>query len=147
MIVAKWRSGFESLFRGVDAQMVAEEIASIGESPTAHEIVDAARDEGSELHKCFEWDDSIAAERYREKQARDVVHHLVIEEKVVPTDRPEIRIFHKVEQGRGYQDVRRIVQDEDSYQNLLARAWAELRAFKAKYGMISELKEILDLIQ
>lgn len=148
MIVAKWRAGVgESLFKGVDAQIVAEEIASIGESPTAHDIVDAARNEASELHKCFEWDDSIAAERYREKQARDVVHHLVIQEEHVPEDRPEVRIFHKVTESPGYQDVRKIVRNEDLYQKLLAQAWAELRAFKARYSMLSELAEILDLIQ
>ena len=44
----------QSLYKGVDPQKVAEEIMGIGESATPRQIVDRARDEKSELHKCFE---------------------------------------------------------------------------------------------
>lgn len=147
MIVAKWREGFSGLFRGADAQKVADEISAIGEAPTAADIVDAARNEDSELHKCFEWDDSRAAELWRLKQARDVVHHLVYVEEKIPVDRPEIRIRYMDNTERGYKEAKKIVRNEDSYKALLAQAYSELRAFKVKYSMLSELKEILDLIQ
>lgn len=144
MITAKWREGF-GLFKA-DPQKVAEEIRAIGDAPTTQQIVDAARDEGSELHKCFEWDDSIAAERWRLKQARDVVHHLVIREETVPEDRPEIRFFVKPKTDEGYKPTKFVVQHEDEYKALLAKAWAELHAFKVRYAMLEELREILDLI-
>lgn len=147
MIVAKWREGFSGLFRGADAQKVADEISAIGEAPTAADIVDAARNEDSELHKCFEWDDSRAAELWRLKQARDVVHHLVYVEEKIPVDRPEIRIRYMDNTERGYKETKKIVRNEDSYKALLAQAYSELRAFKARYSMLSELAEILDLIQ
>ena len=147
MIVAKWREGFSGLFHGADAQKVADEISAIGEAPTAADIVDAARNESSELHKCFEWDNDKAAELWRLKQARDVVHHLVYVEEKVPVDRPEIRIRYTEAPGRGYEETRKIVRNEDRYKALLAQAYAELRAFKVKYSMLSELQEILDLIQ
>lgn len=147
MVVAKWRAGFDSIFKGADAQKVAEEISAIGESPTAKDIVNAGRDPNSELHKCFEWDDNIAAEKYRIEQARDIVHHLVIEEKDVPQDRPEIRMFYKPRGSMGYRETKKIVRNEDEYARLLAQAYAELRVFKAKYSMLTELSEILDLIQ
>ena len=147
MIVAKWREGFSGLFHGADAQKVADEISAIGEAPTAADIVDAARNEETELHKCFEWDNDKAAELWRLKQARDVVHHLVYVEEQIPVDRPEIRIRYTEGAGRGYEETRKIVRDEDKYKALLAQAYAALRAFKAKYSMLSELQEILDLIQ
>jgi len=147
MTIAKWRNGFESLFHGADAQLVADEISAIGEAPTAADIVDAARDKNSELHKCFEWDDSVAAENWRRKQARDIVHHLVFVEEQIPVNRPEIRIRYTEAVGSGYKETKKIVRDEDQYKTLLAQAYAELRAFKAKYAMLSELQEILDLIQ
>lgn len=147
MTIAKWRSGFESLFHGADAQLVADEISAIGDAPTAADIVDAARDERSELHKCFEWDDSVAAENWRKKQARDIVHHLVFVEEQVPADRPEIRIRYTEAAGSGYKETKKIVRNEDAYKALLSQAYAELRAFKVKYSMLSELQEILDLIQ
>lgn len=147
MIVAKWREGFSGLFHGADAQLIADEISAIGEAPTAADIVDAARDEKSELHKCFEWDDSVAAENWRKKQARDIVHHLVFVEEQVPVDRPEIRIRYTETANSGYKETIKMVRNEDQYKTLLAQAYAELRAFKAKYSMLSELQEILDLIQ
>lgn len=147
MIVAKWREGFASLFHGAEAQKVADEIAQIDdEHITAKQIVDMARDESTELHKCFEWDDSIAAEKYREKQARDVLHHLVYVEKEIPTERPEIRIHFCERRDQGYTESKKIVRNEDSYKKLLETAWAELRAFKARYSMLKELSEILELI-
>lgn len=146
MITAKWREGY-GFFNGVDAQKVAEEIRGIGEEASSQQIVDRARDENSELHKCFEWDDSIAAEKYRLKQAGYVVHHLVIKEEKVPEDRPEIRYFFKPKADAGYKPTKVIVRKEDEYKALLARAWAELQAFKVKYSMLTELQEIFDLIK
>ena len=144
-IVATWRPGY-GLYKGVDAQTVAEEIMSIGDAATPQEIVDKARSEKTELHKCFEWDDSIAAEKYRIEQARDVVHHLIVKEQKVNPDRPPIRFFVKPEKSDGYKPVTYVVRKEDEYADLLERAWRELRAFKAKYSCLQELKEILDLI-
>ena len=145
MIVAKWKSGFETFFKA-DAQKCAEEIASIGETPTTQQIVDAARDESTELHKCFEWRDDVAAEKYRLVQARNVVHMLVIQEQEPPKDRPEVRMFYKVSETGGYTETKKIVRNEDAHKSLLEQAWRELRAFKQKYGMLEELSEIIELI-
>ena len=146
MIIAKWRDGWDSLFHGADAQKVAEEIAGIGEAPTTKQIVDAGRNPDSELHKCFEWRDDIAAEKYRMVQARDIVRHLVIKEESIPDDRPEIRVFYKTKESGGFRETRKIVKNEDAYADLLKRAYAELRAFKAKYSMLEELREIFEMI-
>lgn len=145
MITVTWKKGFG--FFKADAQKVYDEITAIGESVTPAEIVDRARDENSELHKCFEWDDRIAGEKYREQQAGYVLRMLVIKEEVPPTDRPEVRVLQVTEPGQGYKRVELIVQKEDEYKALLARAYAELRAFKAKYSMLTELQEIFDLIK
>lgn len=146
MIVAKWKEGFGSLHGNADPQKVASEIIAIGDSATPDEIVNAARDESTELHKCFEWDNDVAADKYRIIQAREVVRHLVIQEQEVPLDRPEIRVFFKPKKVDGYEHVRHIVRNDDSYENLLKQAWAELQAFKRKYSCLKELQEILDLI-
>jgi hypothetical protein len=135
------------LFKGVDAMKVAQEIMEIGESATPRQIVDRARDESSELHKCFEWNDSIAAEKYRLSQARKIVEVLVIQRLPdAPKDAPEIRIFHKTESTGGYKPINRIVQDNDEYQKLLQRAFAEFHALKIKYQNLQELDYITSLI-
>lgn len=143
---AKWRSGSRYTNSIADANKCANEIMSIDGAITRESVLEKARNEDTELHKCFEWDDSIAAEKYRLVQAGEVIRFLVIEEEEKPEDRPEIRVFHIAEKSEGYKPIQFIVKHEDEYQKLLANAWAELRAFKAKYACLEELREILDLI-
>ena len=146
-IVAKW-SATGTRF-GADAQKCYEEIMEICddiESASPQAILEKARDETTELHRCFTWDDSIAAEKWRINEARLVTRQLVIKEVEVPKDRPEIRLFYKTDNESGYKPTHIIVQQEDEYKQLLARAYAELRAFKAKYSMLKELQEIFELI-
>ena len=147
MIVAKW-SAVGTTFKA-DAQKCYEEIMEICDgldSATPQDILDRARDENSELHKCFTWDDSIAAERYRINEARLITRQLVIKEEVVPTDRPEVRLFYKTDNESGYKPTELILQKEDEYKALLKRAYAELQAFKVKYSMLKELQGIFEQI-
>lgn len=145
MIKAKWREGF-GFYSGVDAQQVADEIMAIGEAPTAHDILDKAKDAETELHKCFEWDDTIAAGKYRIIQARHIVRNLVIVQEDEEPDRQEIRMFYKTAEHEGYKPTVIIVKKQDEYTELLNRAYSELRAFKQKYAILQELQEIFDLI-
>lgn len=147
MIVAKW-SATGTRF-GADAQKCYEEIMQICddlESASPQDILEKARDESTELHKCFTWDDSVAAERWRVHEARVITRQLVIREQEVPKDRPEVRLFYKTDNESGYKPTELIVQKEDEYKALLKRAYDELRAFKQKYSMLKELQEIFDLI-
>lgn len=143
MIKKAWKMGG---FFNADAEKVADEILDIGGTVTPQQVLEKARDKNTELHKCFEWDDAIASEKYRLIQARDVIRFLVIEEEKEPVDRPKVKAFYVTESSGGYKPVEYIVRKEDEYKKLLERAWAELRAFKAKYSMLSELEEIFNLI-
>lgn len=145
MIKAKWKAGFERLFKA-DAQLVADEISSIEGDPTPDDVLNLARNENTELHKCFTWDDTVAAEKYRKYEARQILCKLVIVEENKPEDRPEIRVFYKVEDTEGYKPTEFVVKQDDEYAKLLERAYAELRAFKIKYSCLKELREIFDLI-
>lgn len=147
MTTKTWKTGFASLYKGADPEKVANEIEAIGESVTPAEILERARDTSTELHKCFEWDDTVAAERWRLQQARMVVCHLVIkDDDEDATDKPEIRIFHKTDRTDGYKPITFIMRDKTEYEKLLAQAREELRIFKQKYHNLSELEEILVLI-
>jgi hypothetical protein len=145
-VLATWKAGM-GLFKA-DAQRCAEEILSIGEEATAKQIVDKARNTTTELHKCFEWNDATAAEKYRIEQARDLVANLVIvrTQEQVERNEPEIRVFHKPTSQSGYKPIQVIIQNKDEYQELLKRAYAELTAFKMKYANLQELDYILRLI-
>lgn len=145
-IPAKWKRGFEDRFNA-DASKVAAEIMAIGDNATPQQIVEAAKDKKSELHKCFTWDNTEAAEKWRRHEARQVVCFLVIESPKRDESQPEQRVFHKVENGRGYVAAPLIFTVDDEYQKLLQRAYAELKAFKVKYASLNELDYILSLIE
>lgn len=143
-ITAAWKPGFESLHKA-DAQLVAAEITSIGESATPEQIVDKARDDSTELHKCFEWRDDVAAEKYRIQQARQVVCHLVIRE-TVRDDKPPIRFMLQANNGGGYQPTQIIYKDPDKYQALLQSVLRELEAIRNKHTNLSELEQVFEAI-
>lgn len=147
-IRAVWRAGL-GIYKA-DATKVANEILDIGEEATAQQVLDYGRNENTELHKCFEWNDDIAAEKYRLSQARDVIRNLVFirSEEQIKQDAPEIRVFHKTERTEesGYKPLTRIIKDENEYQNMLKLAYAELHSFKMRYQHLQELDYILSLI-
>lgn len=143
----KWREGYKGIFNGADPNIVGKEIESLGDAATTSGIVDFARNEETELHKCFEWDNKKAAEAYRRGQVHFIVHHLVFEEQEIPKDRPEMRVFHQVEMLHSYKPLKLIQKNPDEYEKLLARAWAELHSFKTRYSMLKELDEIFALIK
>lgn len=142
MIFAAWKSGCRI---SADAQKVADEILAIGKSATTAQILDKARDEKTELHKCFDWNDAEAAEKWRMQQARHIVCNLVIKEKT-DAPKPEVRVFFKTDNKSGYKPTVLIMQDKDEYQKLLARALAELNSFRAKYKSLTELDGVFDAI-
>lgn len=143
MIIATWK--MPGLFKA-DAQKVAEEIKSIGDEVTAEQIVELARDEETELHKCFDWNDQTAAEKWRKQQARQILCYLVIKEETPEENAVPLRVFYKNDND-GYKPSEKIFRQPDEYQKLLQAAYSELRAFKAKYARLKELSEILALIE
>lgn len=138
-MTAQWR--IDGIYKA-DAQKVADEIGDGKVTP--QEVLEKARDENSELHKCFEWNDSVAAEKYRLQQAGQVLRMLVFTPK--NEEQPPLRIFHITEEKNVYQPTKMFLKNEDEYQSLLKRAINELNAFKQKYHTLSELEEIFKMI-
>lgn len=138
MIEAQWT--VQGLFKA-DAQKVYEEIGDMATTP--QEVLEKARNENTELHKCFEWNDAIAGEKYRIQQARTVLRSL----KFIPHEKVEqpIRIFSYTPETN-YKPTIQMVVNVDEYQNLLAQAKRELDAFRKKYNSLTELHELFELI-
>lgn len=135
----------ENLYKGVDPYKVYDELQELGENVRPASIVERAKDTESELHKCFEWDDSKAAEKYRIHQARVLVGSLVIVENEQKEEPQQVRVMYTTK-GGGYTPTKFIVQRKDDYEALLEKAMSELRAFKEKYSMLTELQEIFEKI-
>lgn len=132
-----------------DPNKVAAEINGLGDSILPESIVEKGKDESTELHKCFEWDDTEAAKMYRIKQARQIVEglHIVILDKPETVEIQKPRVFYHITGSPGYTPTLKILSDEDKRLRLLEQAKAELKAFKVKYAMLTELQNIFDLIE
>lgn len=147
MQLAEW--GFYKF--KADATKCADEIMEICEeleSATPRQILEKAKDSNTELHKCFTWDDSEAAEKWRIEEAKAVVRNLKIVEQE-PGKEPEvtqIRVFYKTDNQSGYKPCRMILKKTDEYKMLLERCRSELLAIKKKFENLSEYDEIWELI-
>ena len=140
-IEVKWSTG---VFKA-DANKVYAEIQKIGEKVTPLEVLDYAKaHEESELHKCFEWNNDIAAEKYRLLMAGNVIRSLY----VVPrsAEQPSVRVLSKTSETHTYQPTVKFLSQPDEYADLLRRAKAELESFKVKYKTLTELEDVFTAI-
>lgn len=130
-----------------DPQKVWDELQNIGKEYTPQDVLDYAKDPESELHKCFDWDDTIAAEKWRKQQARWVCNSLVVT--VIEEERPQVtfRVIQHDTEDKTYRPVTYTVRNEDQYGRLLEMAKRELKAFKERYEEIIELRNVIEEIE
>ena len=131
----------------VSADDVARELSTLGERFTPQQVVDLARNEGTALHSCFEWDDTVAAERFRLTQAQTLIRMIVIHDEK-KDEKTDIRLYVSTgDRSNEYAETKIVVQHLDEYQALLDRAMNELLSFKKRYQALKELDYILQLIE
>lgn len=133
----------EGSIHAVSAQVVGPIFDQMGREGrlTPKNVVDEARPEDSPLHPEFEWDDAVAAEKWREKQAHLLIIH------TVRIDEPEydstpIKAFHVTVEKSHYEPIDIILKDETKRNVLLENAKRELLSFKKKYSTLSELSKV-----
>lgn len=147
-MIYQWKDGAH---KSGDAMVVglrleAVRVANGGLSP--RDVVVDARDEASPLHKYFEWRDNVAALRYRETQARELIRSVV----VCYDERPDTPVpaFVCVAQGSDefapYEATHVALKNLDSREYVLSRALRELDAWKKKYRDLSELSEVFNCL-
>ena len=132
----------------VDAQTAGEVCNSLEAEGrlTAADLVEESRPEEAPLHPEFEWDDSIAAEKYREVQAGGVIRHLVKVSIDVKEALPVRAFFPVTVSEKTYERIETIISVEDKRQVLLSRALSELKSFEQKYASLTELCSVFDAI-
>ena len=112
-------------------------------------LVDEARPEDSPIHDSFEWDDEVAAEKYRQSQASYYIRHL----EAVPVgcsepQRAFVPLTPVSAKGGtfGYMNITSAMASEPTRAIVLDRAMRELRAFREKYEKLDELAEVFEAI-
>ena len=137
-MVYQWKTGARV---NADAQVAGEMCKRLSEEGrlTAAELLEENRPEDAPLHGAFEWDDGVAAESWREHQARHIINSIV----VVPERTPPVRGFFKLESTeRTYHPIESIVSRVNTRQKLLDNALRELAAVQSKYKTLTELDRV-----
>lgn len=144
--------------RAVPAERVAEHLHKLEEehgAVTREDFLESARSEESEMHKLFEWDDSIAAEKYRLRQANDIIHSIKIT--VASEDKEPVTMNAFVIPGYtegnitrpkgGYVNIRKATKEVDMHSAILQDARKSARWFMDKYRSIAELEGVITAIE
>ena len=134
-MVYSWKSAARIKADAQKAGELFEQLERSGELTPA-KIVEVSRSEDAALHDEFEWDDSIAANCYREGQAGNLLRAIIITDESKTAE--PVRAFFKVEQNT-YESITAIVKSEDKVQLLLSQAISELNAFQRKYDCLRAL--------
>lgn len=112
-------------------------------------LIAEAKSSDSPLHQEFEWDDSIAAHRYRIDQARELirsVRYVFRTEHIKVTTVAYVRDPEASPSDAGYISVDRVKHNEDMQRDVLisefkraADALSRARKLAALFGMTSEI--------
>lgn len=144
-MVYKWK--LPGLYN-VPAQAAGQELDRIyqehGKLDVA-DVVDESRPEDATLHTCFEWRDPVAAELYRQQQARSIINCIVTTVNTPQNKQVETRAFVHVEQA--YYPLRVVLQDEDKALQYKRSVLEELKTFRKKYRNVSWLSPVFRTIE
>ena len=147
-----------------------EEIRRRDGKLTPAAVVDSARPEESVLHEDFEWRDDVAAEKYRQGQARQMVGAV----RIVREERPPVRAYVNVKvvsspplkaadcireedeeleqtteeenEGRCYMPLEEVLEKPDLCNQMMADARRDAQTYKQKYSTLASLASIMQAI-
>lgn len=137
---------------GVKADVIYKTIKTImkqnGGTVLPEQLILAAKPKSSPLHGCFTWNDTLAAQKYREVEARYILRNIVIiadNEDEEITTRALVNVSDEDDQSC-YATIQTVLADDDMYQQLLRQAKKEMVAFTEKYSQLKELRQVFDVI-
>lgn len=127
---------------------------------TAPAVVDEARPEESVLHEDFEWRDEIAAEKYRQQQARQMISavRIVWEEKSPPvrayvnvrlveqdalSAADAMHLAAKEPPARCYMPLEEVLEQPQLRTQMLEDARRDAQTFRHKYNTLEAIAPII----
>lgn len=127
-----------------------EELDRIHGEVTPQILLDDSRPTDAVLHPCYEWDDSIAAEKYRLHQSKKIIGNLVIVSVSKNKDDAEketrVNAFVSIKErneSASYRPTVMALSNSNMKAQVVKNAVAELRMFKAKYNGIVDFESII----
>ncbi len=144
----KWK---RQPFAGADADVIGEHIESLAKNGiiTPADLVKDAAKKISPLHKCFEWDDTVAAVGYRLSQAAHLLRCIEVMIERADETSFTVRAFHHIdtEQQTGYTTIENARNDPEMWDCVKMQALDEIKAWQQKYKNIKEFETIFEAIE
>lgn len=143
-MVYTWKPGARIKTPASIAGEVCEKLEASG-GLTPERLVEESRPKDAPLHNEFEWDDSVAAEKYREAQAGHIIRCIVTVKEDDEAEPVQVRAFFPVtkEAPNTYVHISKIITDEDRMNALLEQAKREMRLFVRKYSTLEKLRPVI----
>ena len=145
-MVFKWVLNVEKI-KDITAEQAAQELIRIENKHgiiMPKLIVDESRSESAPLYKWFEWDDTKAAEQYRETQASHLIRS-IIRTDIQQDECLLVRAFIHIQDD--YMSIENVLTVTEWRNEMLDNAKKELKAFTIKYQNLCELKNIITEIK
>jgi hypothetical protein len=136
-----------------NAQKIGEALSAIGNASDGRlmprEVVKAARPTNHILHKHFEWDNEVAAQHYREDQARKIISCVRVVNESESAEQGVIHTspaFFSIADANGlsYRSLAVVMNSAELQLAVLQRAERDLEAFEKRYR---DLGDICDLVR
>lgn len=142
-------------------QIVASELNAIERRDgmiVPKRVVESARDDDSPLHNYFEWNNSKAAEGYREWQARMLIRQVFVRDLNQGEEGPSVRAFVNIKAIaseddeedttiRGYVSMQTCLKNSSMQEQVLLYAKTELLRWKNKFGNLKEFLQVTEVIE
>ena len=136
-----------------DANNVGHELEELERttSLTNEEVLKYAKShQNSELHKCFEWDDKIAGEKFRMQQATNLLCSIsiVYEDNNNNVEKTRVYVSTRVKENekRTFKKITDVLDNDEEYKALLSKASNELDSCQQKYRDLIKLQDLKDII-
>lgn len=144
MAIYKWKVGSRVNANAQAAGEQCERMARAGNlTPAA--LVKANKSKNAPLHDYFEWDNNIAADKYRESQAAYIIRSIEVDitGATEPT-RAFVSLDVSESSHREYMSIETVLCDKNSRDELLRMAKLEMLSFKRKYAELAELAQVFE---
>jgi hypothetical protein len=151
---------------GIKPEVAASEVQAIYAAQgtvTPEAVVEVARPSDAPLHAAFEWDDTTAAEAYRENQARNLLAKLVVSYRKTdgsltqptrylvklqarPDEDAEDETLEAATQPHVYIPVRKVMEEEVLRRKYVREAYLSVVSWRRRYGNIEAFASVFEAI-
>jgi hypothetical protein len=126
----------------LDAQSTGEYLYSLAEKGdlTADIVLEDAKNKDSPLHSFFDWNNKVAAEKWRHTQAAYLLRSVEVK---LGEDTEPIRAFAHIRLDEPvYSTIITAMSNKQKREYVVKKAWEELKDWRSRYNEYKELAAV-----